>query len=738
MNGLQELNDLILAASQPDNKAAVSRLLKEIPNTDIKLLKEAATRFNEMFESWDESVFKDPDKGAVSLALAEKSVLDTSTFRIALNSAIRQFLPPYLSSTAVTRAAGARDNSVPVCDVAQRIRKLQHLKTNAYLYQMGSRTWARIINIDKVLATIAVSTFATGGQVSIPLSSALSGCYFFEPNLEMTNIINITKSQLKPAAYYQEKLHLHSLGELSETKTREIIQQLVVPKIMSPADFDTWWNAKAAEPAEKQNKRSFRDARSILELQILTTTKDANNKVKDLPPEELVITEEDAVKLSRLFNHVRPGMSAKDLEMLASCMAKLANSAEESVLHTLFDGTRGNVPFFPAEISADIPLKNLEIWGQIPMRYFPGFLQIAELLYNQLEIAKLAMILPLRCINAIFEKLSLNDIADAIFAVSALRSDVLLAIWKNRKTKKYKDICAKIDKNKEITDREKKYKDLCDEITSVISMVNVCHALSEENLPKEWAAAQRELKTTLFEKDDFQKFILENAGTNIPSIVSSIQRMRNMAPGECQSLLVKLARHSVELTEYIESGKGSKLLAAQNNSQAQKQREALMTSMKSYKGLLAELDNIIRVQIPDNNKQIEIARGFGDFSENAEYDAAKERRRFLHRRRSELETLVATIQPLNFLEFTADTSKVSMGTQVTIQDPSGAEKVYSIVGAWDGNPDRNLVSYKTKFGEALLGAKPGDTVTLPDGSSVTVKAVGKLADDLARELSPAE
>ena len=99
MNGLQEVNDLILAASQPDGKAAVSRLLKEIQNTDIKLLKEAAARFNEMFEAWDESVFKDRDKALVSLALADKSVLDTSTFRIALNSAIRQFLPPYLSST---------------------------------------------------------------------------------------------------------------------------------------------------------------------------------------------------------------------------------------------------------------------------------------------------------------------------------------------------------------------------------------------------------------------------------------------------------------------------------------------------------------------------------------------------------------------------------------------------------------------------------------------------------------
>jgi transcription elongation GreA/GreB family factor len=154
--------------------------------------------------------------------------------------------------------------------------------------------------------------------------------------------------------------------------------------------------------------------------------------------------------------------------------------------------------------------------------------------------------------------------------------------------------------------------------------------------------------------------------------------------------------------------------------------------------LVAELDNLVKVQVPENNKAIEIARGFGDFRENAEYDAAKERRRFLQRRRSELETLIATVQPINFLEFKADTSKISMGTEVVLQDASGVEKVYSIVGSSDGDPDRNLVSYKTKIGETLLGAKVGDSLTLPDGSKVTVKSIAPLKADLAKELSPEE
>ena len=698
----QELDDLIMAAAQPGNDAAVEQLLQAVKTADLKLLKDSASNFDLLFDSWDDSVYKNETKASVCLILAEKSILDSSVFRIALNSATRKFLPPYLSSPAVAKAVGARDSSVSVCDVAARIRKLQHLKTNAYIYLFDSRTWGRIINIDKVVATIAVSTFS-GGQISIPISSAVSTCYFFEAGLEMTNLIQTRKEALKPAAFYREKLHHNSLGELSETKTREIIQQMFVPSIMGADQFADWWNAAPEAVKTTSAQRTFRDARSLLELQTL---------LKGVPQTDKNLTEEDAVKLSRLFTHSRRGMTPKELEMLADCMAELAFSADDAVLHRLFDGVRGTVPFFPAEISAAIPLKNLEIWGRIPVRLFPGFLKVAELIYSRLEIAKLSMQLPLRCITIIFEKLSADDISDALFAAENLRADIILAIWKNNKYP--------------------------EEILSFITMTNIFHALSEEGLPKEWTAAQRELKRHLFDKADFQKFVLANAGENIPSIISPIQRMRNMGPGECQSLLVKLARHSTLLTEHIESGEGRKLLAAQNDGQPVKHHEAPMTSMKSYKALVAELDNIVRVQVPENNKAIEIARGFGDFRENAEYDAAKERRRFLQRRRSELETLIATVQPLNFLEFKADTSKVSMGTEVTLRDASGAEKVYRIVGAWDGDPDRNLVSYKTKFGEALLGAKTGDQVTLPDGTSATVKAIGKLAADLARELSPEE
>ncbi len=705
ITGQQELEDLIMAAAQEENDAAVIKLLTKIRTIDPRILKESGTNFDFLFDTWDESVFKSEEKASICLFLAEHAILDSSSFRIALHSAIRKFLPPYISSPAVAKAVGARDQTMCVHDVALRIRKLQKLKTNAYVFQFESKTWGRIINVDKVVASIAISTFATGGQISIPISSALGGCYFFEPSMEMTNIIATNKSSLRDAVYYRERLNHYSLGELSETKGREILQRMFVPVLFSLDEFSSWWDAEAPAASAAPRQRTFRDARSILELHTL---------LAPLSPAEIKVTPEVASKLAKLFSNVRPVMTPKDQEMLAECIAQLADSADDATLRVLFSGIRGKVPFLPSEISESVPLKNLEVWGRLPVRLFPGFLKVASLLYSRLEIAKLTMILPLRCITIILDTLTIDDISDALFAADHLRSDIILAIWKNRAAYPA-------------------------EVQDFITMANISHALSEEGLPKEWAAAQRELKKNLFDKADFQKFVLANAGSNIPSIISSIQRMRNMVPGECQSLLVKLARHSQELTAHIESGEGKKLLATQGSEEGvRKHQAAPMTSMKSYKALVSELDNIVRIQVPENNKAIEHARGFGDFRENAEYDAAKERRRFLQRRRSELETLVATVQPLNFLEFKADTSRVSMGTAVTLEEADGTRKVYSIVGAWDGNPDRNLVSYKTKFGESLLGTQPGDSVTLPDGTKVTVKSIAALPSALAKELSQEE
>jgi len=60
-----------------------------------------------------------------------------------------------------------------------------------------------------------------------------------------------------------------------------------------------------------------------------------------------------------------------------------------------------------------------------------------------------------------------------------------------------------------------------------------------------------------------------------------------------------------------------------------------------------------------------------------------------------------------------DTSRVSIGTVVTLRNAeTNSEETYTILGAWDGNPDRHIISYQTAIGQALLGHEAGETVSL--------------------------
>jgi transcription elongation factor GreA len=126
----------------------------------------------------------------------------------------------------------------------------------------------------------------------------------------------------------------------------------------------------------------------------------------------------------------------------------------------------------------------------------------------------------------------------------------------------------------------------------------------------------------------------------------------------------------------------------------------------------AEYDDLISRRIPENSKEIGIARSYGDLRENFEYKAAKEMQTVLMRRKAELEHMLARARGSNFEN--VDNSQVSIGTVVTLRDRQTDDLiVYSVLGAWDSDPENHVVSYQTAIGQALLGRKPGDCAQLP-------------------------
>ncbi len=155
-------------------------------------------------------------------------------------------------------------------------------------------------------------------------------------------------------------------------------------------------------------------------------------------------------------------------------------------------------------------------------------------------------------------------------------------------------------------------------------------------------------------------------------------------------------------------------------------KETLLVSWESLERKKAELEDIIKNKIPQNTKDIKIARSYGDLRENFEYKSAKDMEKFLGHRRNALDAEITSARGTDFKG--ADASKVNIGTIVTLTDESGAESQITVLGAWDSDPDKKLVSYLSEVGQALMELKPGDTAQVRDTvteemQTLTVKSI---------------
>jgi transcription elongation GreA/GreB family factor len=148
----------------------------------------------------------------------------------------------------------------------------------------------------------------------------------------------------------------------------------------------------------------------------------------------------------------------------------------------------------------------------------------------------------------------------------------------------------------------------------------------------------------------------------------------------------------------------------------------LIVSWVSLKRREAELEDLDRNQIPQNSKDIAIARGYGDLRENHEFKSAKEMQTILARRKAELDAMLTRAEGNDFAN--ADTSKVTLGTKVSLKDASlGEELSYTILGAWDSDLSQGIISYQTPVARALLNHVVGDTIDLMTDEGKTRQVV---------------
>lgn len=148
----------------------------------------------------------------------------------------------------------------------------------------------------------------------------------------------------------------------------------------------------------------------------------------------------------------------------------------------------------------------------------------------------------------------------------------------------------------------------------------------------------------------------------------------------------------------------------------------IMLTDEGLKKLEDELEYLKTVKRKEVSAKIKEALGFGDLSENAEYDEAKNEQGQVEVRIVQLEKMLKNAKVIDQDDVEID--KVGLGTKVKVYDVDMEEEIeYSMVGSTEADPDKNKISDESPVGKALMGKKVGEEVEIstPAGTSFALK-----------------
>lgn len=199
---------------------------------------------------------------------------------------------------------------------------------------------------------------------------------------------------------------------------------------------------------------------------------------------------------------------------------------------------------------------------------------------------------------------------------------------------------------------------------------------------------------------DDQELLVELIETADIELIKDLTRTLQLSPSfddmDKRSLLARIVKHSPIVQSMI-TGDHSK------------QDTALVVSWDSLERRKLEYDELVQKKIPANSRDIAIARSYGDLSENHEYKAAKEMHRLLMRRKAELESQLVRARGTDFANPRTDV--VSIGTRVDVT-AAGTEhrQTFTILGAWDFDADKHIISYLSPIAQSMLNRKVGEDI----------------------------
>lgn len=491
--------------------------------------------------------------------------------------------------------------------------------------------------------------------------------------------------------------------------------EITLAQVLGEEKFKKWWSvakklvakdARVSVPEKKTDCYVLRETPVSAEDEILeqfNSTRSARRRIA-LAVEMMDATGRKDVKLD--LSVVLKGVAdaVKDSNQLDSSERLFGAAVRDDLAKAV--GAENN--YEPTQAAIIANHRELPAMAEkIPVQFQSRFLDLIQethpieardILFNLLKTSQGKF--TTECINFLIEHEHADELAATLKRWQTeqnLRAPVLLWIVKNRHSKKFAKLL-----NDLITPR------LLSAILFAIDY-EALQAASARRIP---------LADILSEDTDLISDLLSTAD---PETARDLANTLMLNQGFEELTKKSLLARFIKIFPKIQS-----LVAAD----AESKEEQLMVSRGSFDRKREEYETIVSKKIPENSKAIATAREHGDLKENSEYKMAKQDQQVLMAQKTLLERDLGRARVSDFKDASID--HVSAGTIVEVRKVSSRQSsTYSILGAWDGDPDKNIISYKTALGAALLGKKAGETVKVKLGGAdeeYTIVSIARFSD----------
>ncbi|MDR0496797.1 MAG: transcription elongation factor GreA [Treponema sp.] len=233
----------------------------------------------------------------------------------------------------------------------------------------------------------------------------------------------------------------------------------------------------------------------------------------------------------------------------------------------------------------------------------------------------------------------------------------------------------------------------------------------------------KQVHTILFKEDVINNFLDAADEETILRIYSFINDVKDLDPQDKMNLRNRILKTHPNFKFFGDEEKKVTSIG-------------LLVTLAMYQEKQRQLAHIFEVEFPENSRELEKAKLLGDLKENAEHIAAKEEQTRLNTKATKLKGEID--KAILFDPLTVNTSKISFGTKVVLLNKNtGQRENYTILGPWESDPDKGIISYQTPFGGVILNKKIGDEVDFSVGDEIDSSGSEEKVSYLVENISSA-